>query len=149
MNHKDKLLYRVIDANLNRLREGLRVCEEFVRFFSNDKELTKDFKKIRNRVSNIYGSLPGHKRLFFEARDASADVGKVGFIFERKRSRLLDVFWANIQRSKEALRVLEEFTKLKAGANNHSPLLSDEFRKLRFKTYELEKKAYNKLKGLK
>ncbi len=142
MNYKDKLLYRVIDANLNRLREGLRVCEEFVRFFSNDKELTGDFKKIRNRVSGIYNTLSGHKKLLFEARDASKDVGKIGFIFERKRSRLLDVFWANIQRSKESLRVLEEFFKLEKKG------LSDEFRKLRFKAYELEKKAYRKLKDL-
>jgi thiamine-phosphate pyrophosphorylase len=142
MNFREKLFYRVIDANLNRLREGLRVCEEFVRFFLNDKGLTGDFKKIRNRVSAVYNSLSAHKRFFFKARDARADAGRVGFVFERKRSRLLDVFWANIQRSKEAARVLEEFFKLEKKE------LSDEFRRLRFRLYELEKEAYRKLKGL-
>lgn len=142
MNHTDKLVYRVIDANLNRLREGLRVCEEFVRFFSNDKALTRDFKNIRNKVSAIYNKLPGHKKLLFGARDAAKDVGRTGFDFERERARLADVFWANLQRSKEALRVLEEFFKIEKKE------VSDEFRSLRFKTYELEKKAFAKLRDL-
>jgi thiamine-phosphate pyrophosphorylase len=142
MNAGERLLYRVIDANLNRLREGLRVCEEFVRFFSNDRELTGGFKRIRSRVSGIYSALLRQKKLLYEARDSSNDAGRAAFGFERRRQRLPDVFWANIQRSKESLRVLEEFFKLEKKE------LSDEFRRLRFKTYELEKRAYNKLKGL-
>jgi thiamine-phosphate pyrophosphorylase len=137
----NRFLYRVIDANMNRVREGLRVCEEFVRFFANDKALTKDFKKIRNKISGIYNRLPGHKRLMLEARDSAGDAGRAGFTFERKRARLEDLFWANLQRSKEALRVLEEFFKLEKKE------ISDEFRRLRFHLYETEKKAFKKLRG--
>ena len=141
MAHKG--IYRVIDANFNRAREGLRVCEEFVRFFLNDKPLTGAFKKMRNSISRLYNDFAPDKKNLFSAREAASDVGRVGFRFERERSRVLDIFWANIQRSKEALRVLEEFSKLE-----HKPL-SDEFRKLRFKSYELEKRAFQKLKRLK
>jgi len=138
-----KVIYRVVDANFNRVREGLRVCEEFVRFFLNDKRLTGAFKKMRNRISALYNDFTPDKRNLFLAREAASDVGRVGFGFERKRSRALDIFWANMQRSKEALRVLEEFSKLE----NES--LSDEFRKLRFKSYELEKCAFKKLRAIK
>jgi thiamine-phosphate pyrophosphorylase len=133
------LLYRAIDANFNRVREGLRVCEEFVRFVLEDKELTEDFKRTRSRISKLYIKFPRYKKALLSSRNVASDVGRKGFPVEKKREGLLDIFWANIQRSKEALRVLEEFSKLeKAG-------LSDEFRKLRFKTYEIEKRAFKKL----
>lgn len=134
-----KFIYRVIDANFNRVREGLRVCEEFVRFFSNDKALTEEFKKARNQIGRIYNNLFSGKKNLFLARDVAKDAGRKGFLFEKRRKRPMDVFWANLQRSKEALRVLEEFSKLTDGK------LSDEFKRLRFKTYELEKKAFKKL----
>lgn len=132
-------IYRVIDANFNRAREGLRVCEEFVRFFLNDKNLTEDFKKIRNQIGRIYANFFKHKKLLFSARDVRRDVGRIGFPFEKKRPKPIDVFWANLQRAKEALRVLEEFSKLA------DEKFSDDFKKLRFKIYEVEKKAFKKL----
>ena len=135
----NKQACRVIDANFNRAREGLRVCEEFVRFFSNDKKLTRDFKKIRNRLGIIYTGLFKNKKALLFARDVNKDVGRRGFSFEKKRQAPLDIFWASIQRSKEALRVLEEFSKLT------DERLSDKFKELRFKTYELEKRAFKKL----
>jgi len=138
----DKNVRRVIDANFNRAREGLRVCEEFVRFFVNDKSLTEDCKKIRNKISSSYNKYTAGKGALFSARDVGGDVGRTGFPFERKREGIPDIFWANIQRTKEALRVLEEFSKLEKKA------LSDEFRKLRFKVYEIEKKAFRKLRKL-
>lgn len=136
----NKFIYRVIDANFNRLREGLRVREEFVRFSLNDKGLTEEIKKIRNKVSSLYNNFPTQKKSLISAREVNKDVGKAGFAFEKKRPKALDIFWANLQRSKEALRVLEEFCKL--GKRD----ISDKFRKLRFKTYELEKRAFKKLR---
>lgn len=135
------LVYRVIDANFNRVREGLRVCEEFARFFSNDKALTEDFKKTRNKLSKLYNTFLDDKKVLFLARDVARDVGRKPFSFERKRERPLDIFGANINRSKEALRVLEEFSKL------FDKSLSDNFRKLRYKLYELEKRAFKKLRA--
>jgi len=138
----DKQVRRVIDANFNRVREGLRVCEEFARFFFNDRAVTRDIKKIRNILGRIYQSPALKKDLIIRSRDTMNDVGRKGFAFEKDRNKLSDVFWANIQRSKEALRVLEEFSKLS------DKKLSDKFKELRFKTYEIEKKAFNRLRNL-
>lgn len=135
-----KFIYRVIDANFNRAREGLRVCEEFVRFFSNDKKLTRGFKGLRSRLSRLGdASLPDKKSLF-SARDVERDVGRRPFSFERKRSGPRDIFWANLQRSKEALRVLEEFSKLGKAQ------ISDGFRRIRYRLYEIEKESFKKFK---
>lgn len=132
-------VYRVIDANFNRAREGLRVCEEFARFFLNDKNLTRDIKRTRNRITRLYYNFSDNKKALFLSRDTRHDVGKKGFLFERKRSGVRDVFYANIQRSKEALRVLEEFAKL---VNQG---MSDDFRILRFRIYEIEAKVVKRL----
>ncbi|MEW6171224.1 MAG: thiamine-phosphate pyrophosphorylase, partial [Candidatus Omnitrophota bacterium] len=62
-----KALYRIIDANLNRTREGLRVCEEILRFVLNDKKTTLEFKKIRQQIKKITDILLIEKLL--KARD--------------------------------------------------------------------------------
>lgn len=135
----DKFVYRVLDANFNRAREGLRVSEEFVRFYLNDTALTEEFKKARALISRLYNGLPDKKARLFLARDTAGDVGRSPFKTEMRRSGRADIFWANIQRSKEAVRVLEEFSKLDEKA------LSNKLRALRYKLYELEKKAFKKL----
>lgn len=129
-------VYRVIDANFNRAREGLRVCEEFARFFLNDRALTGAFKKARSRVSLLYNNFSGGRETLLAARDAKGDVAKKGFAFEKRRAAAADVFRANLQRTKEALRVLEEFLKLTDARS------SDTARALRYKLYELEKAAH-------
>ena len=40
--------YRIIDANLNRLREGIRVVEDIFRYIYNDKELSTKLKNLRH-----------------------------------------------------------------------------------------------------
>jgi len=138
----DRAFYRVIDANFNRVREGLRVCEEFVRFYSNARGLTGDIKSIRNRVGTIYSRHFKGTPALISSRDVSKDVGRIGFAFEKKRGKPFDLFSINLQRSKEAMRVLEEFSKLL------DERLSDEFRALRFEIYDIEKKALKKLQAI-
>ena len=41
---------RIIDANLNRALEGLRIIEEIVRFILQDKRLTGYLKAIRHQI---------------------------------------------------------------------------------------------------
>lgn len=132
---------RVIDANLNRVKEGLRVCEEFTRFFLEDTHLTERFKKIRADISSLYENIPDLKKEFMKARDVAKDVGRK-IMPEQKRKDFTDLFWANVQRSKEALRVLEEFSKLVKED------FSEEFKKMRFSLYDLEKKTFKKLQDL-
>lgn len=129
-----KDLLRIIDANLNRSREGLRVCEEISRFILEDVKLTKEFKTIRHRISRNIKKISAISRQLLQSRESATDIGRE-IPNKSRRRNCKDVFAANIQRAEEALRVLEEFSKML----NYT--LSKNFARLRFKVYELEKKA--------
>lgn len=47
---------RLIDANLNRLREGIRVAEDIFRYIYNNKEISTKLKSLRHiaRTKNYY-----------------------------------------------------------------------------------------------
>jgi len=130
---------RVIDANLNRAREGLRVCEEVARFVLNNRPLTKELKNARHRIQNICGSFPNGWRSVLASRDSAADVGRQPSFVEFSRKNTNEIFFANMQRAKESTRVLEEFLKL------FDYKLSNRFKRLRFGLYEIEKKTLKKL----
>lgn len=129
-------IFRIIDANFNRSREGLRVCEEVARFIWNSPDLTKGLKAVRHSISSVLKNAPDTARILNEARDSGRDVGRHSCHKEEmNRLEYSDIFSANIQRVKESLRVLEEFFKL---IDKKS---SAKFTDLRFKVYEIEKKA--------
>jgi hypothetical protein len=129
----DKILYRILDANFNRTKEGLRVCEDLCRYVWNQKTLTRAFKDIRHELTEILAGLDFLKVL--EARHIQGDVGRATTVSESKRKDINAVFCANTQRIKESLRVLEEVTKLiDAG-------ISSRLKVLRYKVYALEQKA--------
>jgi len=135
-----KEIFRIIDANFNRSREGLRVCEEVTRFVWNSAGLTKDLKTARHSITDILKKVCASKKILLPARNVRSDVGRK----ERRKSEMRrldysDIFSANIERAKESLRVLEEFFKL-VDKND-----SAKFTKLRFKVYEIEKKALSHL----
>ncbi len=135
-------VYRIIDANVNRCKEGLRVCEEVARFILDDKSLTGDFKRARHRIDSLIVNSRGNPRLL-EQRDSLKDVGlKVKSKAEFTRRDLTDVFYANIQRVKESVRVLEEFSKI----NNVKAAMG--LRKTRYNIYELERKTVKKLMAM-
>jgi len=131
---KTKVIYRIIDANINRAKEGLRVCEEITRFILDNRKLTTEFKKIRHKTDGILKYLPKNIELFKE-RKSEADVGRKIYANELKRRNCQDIFFANIQRVKESVRVLEEFTKL------INKGVAVRFKELRYDIYGLEKKA--------
>jgi len=126
--------YRLLDANLNRAREGLRVIEDVARFLYNDKELCKKLRNLRHDLSKITKSV--YPRLV-KSREPEKDVGLS--IKEGKRSSLKDVLFANFRRVEEGIRVLEEFSRLiSADAGNR-------FKKIRFKVYGIEKKIVTRI----
>ncbi|MDR3243174.1 MAG: hypothetical protein LBT79_00325, partial [Elusimicrobiota bacterium] len=53
MNAKAKSHLRIIDANLNRCREGLRVIEDCLRFVLDDCVLYKRARLIRHNTDKI------------------------------------------------------------------------------------------------
>ena len=129
---------RIIDANLNRAKEGLRVCEDVSRFIFDNSKVTRDYKTIRHKLEAVVQSLFPKKAALISQRDINSDVGRSSTVAEFKRQNVRDIFYANSQRSKESLRVLEEFTKL---LNTRS---AQAFKELRYKIYALEKNIVKK-----
>ncbi len=60
----------VVDANVNRVSEGLRVIEEYVRFVRSHKEYTDKLAVIRKKVNRLFVQSSGH----LVARSVDADV---------------------------------------------------------------------------
>lgn len=138
---KTKIINRIIDANINRAKEGLRVCEEITRFILNSFKLTAEFKKVRHRLDSITGQLT--KRIdLIQQRNTSGDVGRSIYINELQRKNFQDIFFANIQRVKESIRVLEEFAKL---INKNCAV---KFKKIRYGIYGIEKRAAKRISAL-
>ncbi len=134
-----KKALRLIDANFNRVKEGLRVCEDILRFIYDDRALTQSFKKLRHDCSRILLGFPVAYRILVQTRESGHDVGKDGVILEKKKPNWKDLVISNFKRAEESLRVLEEASKVVA------PAKSPSFQSLRFKLYELEKRALKKL----
>ncbi|MGE5307616.1 MAG: thiamine-phosphate pyrophosphorylase [Deltaproteobacteria bacterium] len=133
-----KGVYRIIDANINRAKEGLRVCEEVLRFIVCDRALVAGFKECRHRLEKLSASYRADPRLLRE-RESMGDVGRtIKSGSESRRGGWRDIFAANLQRVKESVRVLEEFSKL------HDRAAAAGFKALRYRIYELEKKALQK-----
>lgn len=132
-----KKIYRLIDANFNRTKEGLRVCEDICRFVLDSKTETRNFKDIRHQLTKIIEKLD--LALLISSRSIETDVGVESSISEFERKECCDIFYANSQRVKESIRVLEEIFKLinKKEAQN--------LKNLRYKIYAIEKKIIKKL----
>jgi len=135
---KQNIINRIIDANINRAKEGLRVCEEVCRFGLENKNYTAQFKKTRHSLTLLSDTL-GPRTNLIKNRDSLQDTGRHIKANELKRSGIEDIFLANIQRVKESVRVLEEFSKLS------SSKVSIKFKKLRYLIYETEKQVLGRL----
>jgi thiamine-phosphate pyrophosphorylase len=126
-------VFRVLDANLNRLREGLRVVEEHCRLVQNDKSFIQ-LKEIRHLLQKLYP--PKLETLCLQARQADDDVGNQTFNYsEANRDDSRAVLRAGLKRSQEASRVIEEYAKI---INEDD--VSRKAKSLRFSLYTLEKK---------
>ncbi|MBI3333730.1 MAG: hypothetical protein HYZ93_06545 [Candidatus Omnitrophica bacterium] len=129
---------RVLDANLNRAREGLRVCEEAARFILEDGGLTRRSQRIRYDLAAAARRIPRARLL--KSRDSRADVGRPSERGPVGRHRnIRDLIMANGKRVQEALRVLEEFSRLQ------SPQTAKAFGSLRFRVYSLEQDLLSRL----
>jgi thiamine-phosphate pyrophosphorylase len=134
-------LFRIIDANLNRSREGLRVCEDIARFILEDRKLTQQLKSLRHNIGRGAKGLYGQPMDLLESRNIFSDKGR--FIKNKsKRKSYQELLIANFERAKESLRVLEETTKLL------DEKTSLKFNHLRYTLYNLEKEAIDRLSAL-
>jgi len=120
-------LFRVIDANINRLKEGIRVVEDILRYKDNNKEISSKLKSLRHKAQ-----IPETQELL-RYRDSVNDVLRPSTKSEQNRSSLEDILTANFKRAQESARVLEELYKLENMA------YSESFKTLRYELYHLEK----------
>ncbi len=123
---------RIVDANLNRGREALRVIEDFCRFALDDRFLTEQVKGARHALAAAAARLPyrwllaGRETL----RDVGADVTAYG---EYQRGSPREIAQINCKRWQEALRSLEEYGKF------IDPELGRQFEAIRYSAYTLER----------
>ncbi len=132
---------RIIDANANRAREGLRVTEEITRLILNDAALTERLKEKRHAISNVADQLRLSHHTLISARDSEHDVGMDQVFDASTRTDCGEILRANLRRSQESCRVLEEFSKL------CDPDIAASFKKIRFDLYTLEKEIAAELRG--
>lgn len=124
---------RIIDANANRAREGLRVLEEIARFHLDDADLSGALKQMRHDLVGEVEKLPISAGERLGARDTPLDVGTaISTASEQERTSVDALAGSNSARVSEALRVLEETAKL-SGTNGAG------FEALRYRLYEAER----------
>ena len=135
-----KAVLRLIDANANRSLEGLRVCEDIVRFYLESPSGTRRLRRLRHGIAAALRRLPIRPDELTEARQSGHDVGRrarAGSVESLERLLLI-----NFQRTKESLRSLEETSRLIA------PRATPRFQQLRFSTYEAERDILRRLAAL-
>ncbi len=124
---------RALDANCNRVREGLRVAEDAARFLLDDPRLLTRLKKLRHQVTAAEKSLFKSDRLRRVSRDVAGDLGRgTREKSEKQRGNIGELLKANLKRAQEGLRSLEEFSKLLG----HPAALK--FKKIRYECYKVE-----------
>src|SRR3984957_10208270 len=111
--------YQVIDANINRVTEGLRVIEEYTRFLTSQKKLTDQLAKLRKEISQT------EKEYLQDLLSRGNDMRAAEPPPQRKDIETL--LRANFKRVEQGLRVLEEYTG------------NAFYTKKRFEVYALEK----------
>ena len=122
-------LFRVIDANLNRLKEGIRVVEDIMRYRDNNKEISSKLKLLRHK------SRVNESKELLKYRDSENDVLRSSIKSELNRTSVDNIIIANFKRAQESSRVLEELYKL------NSAEYSENFKYIRYELYSLEKEV--------
>jgi len=131
---------RIIDANLNRIGEGLHLLEDLARLLLNDAVLTQQLKTMRHEI--LRGDWSFHQQLL-QARDSEGDVGiNIEAPGEEKQRELPIMVVANTRRVQESLRILEELAKI---PGTPAKLDSEKFKQARFNLYTIEQNLLSKL----
>ena len=129
---------RIVDANLNRIGEGLRVLEELARLSLNDAALTQKLKDLRHKILHLDNE---SQQKLIGARDAAGDVGAGMKAAGQEGTRdVTGTIIANARRVQESLRVLEEIAR-----EPGLPLTSGDFEETRFELYTIEKELLAKI----
>jgi thiamine-phosphate pyrophosphorylase len=124
---------QIIDVNLNRLSEGIKVLEDLARFYFRDYQT---LQRIRNLKQSLWQKFGAIRKQAILSRQSEKDLGRKIRYDIHKRGNLVDILTVNFKRSQEASRILEELFKLIN--TKHTGFFKD----LRFKLYDLEKRLF-------
>jgi thiamine-phosphate pyrophosphorylase len=123
--------FRILDANLNRASEGLRVVEDYCRMALGDAQLSRLAKELRH---DLHQACQPWRAEMIAARDTQGDVGTtIATPGEQSRASLADVAAASCKRAEQAVRSLEEYGKLVDST------LAAQVEQLRYRLYTFEK----------
>jgi len=129
---------RIIDANLNRIGEGLRLLEDIARLMLNDVTLTQQLKTMRHELLKSDWS---SQQQLLQSRNSEGDVGiNLEARGEEKQRELPIMVVANSRRVQESLRTLEELAKIPG-----TELDSEKLKQARFDLYTIEQKLLSRL----
>ena len=121
---------RIMDANLNRAREALRLLEDYARFVLSNAAICARIKEDRHTLGSMRQLLLGEYES--TCRDTPGDVGThIKDKTELTRSGMTAVLETAGSRASEALRVLEELAKME------SPQQARELEAMRYRVYTL------------
>lgn len=134
-------LLRICDANCNRAREAFRVLEDYVRFSLNSSSLSESLKQLRHDFQRATESLQARAVAF---RDTENDVGtRIRTETEQSRNSLASVVTAAGKRLSEALRTIEEYSKIGGAQEADFPPPPEgggrEIESIRYRFYDVEK----------
>jgi thiamine-phosphate pyrophosphorylase len=128
-------ILQIIDANSNRLREAVRVVEEYFRFIENDTGMMEKLKTMRHDIAGIENECAA--RCVVDGRNTVSDPHAFRTAeVEMQRVSEKDIVKANLKRAQEAARVLEEYLKITRWRE-----LVPQAKKIRFDLYDLEKQC--------
>ncbi len=123
---------RIVDVNMNRAREALRILDDYCRFVLNDAFLTKTVKQLRHDLVSVASILPAQTLL--GSRDTTADVGtSITTKSEATRQNAKQVAAINAKRLQESLRSVEEYGKI------FGPEFAKAIEAIRYRAYTLER----------
>lgn len=114
-------IVRLIDANLNRAAEALRVMEDLARFVTGEAGLSGETKRLRHRVRGLLTAAGIDPTRAMACRDTPGDVGtEIKTESEGVRASARSIALAAGARACEALRVIEEALKLSTAGSGRS-----------------------------
>ena len=128
---------RMLDANLNRSSEGLRVLEDIARFSLNDARLSQQLRAMRHQLRRR--SEPLSIKLLSQ-RNSPGDVGVSKA--KKPQKNLAGVVRANAMRVEESLRVIEELARTPKLRGLLDPV---ELEGNRFALYSIEQELFSLL----
>jgi len=129
-------IYRILDANFNRLREALRVIEEHFRFIVENEDACVSLKQMRHLLTGMEKAV-GQDALL-SGRDTANDCfASASRPEEMNRASAGDVLNANFKRAQEAGRVIEEYAKICGGSDQDHVCRTA--KEIRFALYSLQK----------